>query len=128
MPFIPRSTMRGASTKNATSPSTTTSSTDRTDQRSQRRLMRGMCARYLRAGGSRVSARPCRSSSRWLHGLMSEPTEQTAQDETKLVSASREIHADAATIFELIADPAQQPRWDGNDNLAEAPTGQRVRA
>ena len=32
------------------------------------------------------------------------------------------------TIFELIADPAQQPRWDGNDNLAEAPAGQRVRA
>jgi len=30
-------------------------------------------------------------------------------------------------IFELIADPAQQPRWDGNDNLAEAPAGQRVR-
>jgi uncharacterized protein YndB with AHSA1/START domain len=30
-------------------------------------------------------------------------------------------------IFELIADPAQQPGWDGNDNLAEAPAGQRVR-
>jgi uncharacterized protein YndB with AHSA1/START domain len=55
-------------------------------------------------------------------------TEQTGQDETKIVSASREIGADPATIFELIADPSQQPRWDGNDNLAEAPTGQRVRA
>ena len=31
-------------------------------------------------------------------------------------------------IFELIADPSQQPRWDGNDNLSEAPSGQRVRA
>ncbi len=30
-------------------------------------------------------------------------------------------------IFALIADPAQQPRWDGNENLAEAATGQRVR-
>ncbi|TQM33275.1 SRPBCC family protein [Nocardia bhagyanarayanae] len=49
-------------------------------------------------------------------------------DEIRLVSASREIAADSADIFELIADPAQQPRWDGNDNLAEAPTGQRVRA
>ncbi|MFI6365042.1 SRPBCC family protein [Nocardia sp. NPDC050630] len=45
----------------------------------------------------------------------------------RIVSASREIAAGAAEIFELIADPAQQPRWDGNDNLAEAPAGQRVR-
>ncbi|MFI2476724.1 SRPBCC family protein [Nocardia xishanensis] len=49
-------------------------------------------------------------------------------DETRIVSASREIAADPADIFELIADPAQQPRWDGNDNLAEAAAGQRVRA
>ena len=44
-----------------------------------------------------------------------------------MASASREIAADAGTIFELIADPAQQPRWDGNDNLATAAAGQRVR-
>jgi uncharacterized protein YndB with AHSA1/START domain len=44
-----------------------------------------------------------------------------------VVSASREIAAGAGRIFELIADPAQQPRWDGNDNLAMAPAGQRVR-
>ena len=44
-----------------------------------------------------------------------------------MVSASREIAAGPERIFELIADPAQQPRWDGNDNLAEAPAGQRVR-
>ena len=49
-------------------------------------------------------------------------------DEHRVVSASRDIAAPAAAIFELIADPAQQPRWDGNDNLAEAPSGQRVRA
>jgi uncharacterized protein YndB with AHSA1/START domain len=46
----------------------------------------------------------------------------------RVVSASRDVAAPATTIFELVADPAQQPRWDGNDNLAEAPSGQRVRA
>ena len=46
----------------------------------------------------------------------------------RVVSASREISAAADQIFELIADPAQQPRWDGNDNLAKAEGGQRVRA
>lgn len=45
-----------------------------------------------------------------------------------VVSSSREIAAGAGQIFDLIADPAQQPRWDGNDNLSEAPGGQRVRA
>ncbi len=44
-----------------------------------------------------------------------------------MVSAGREIAAGPGPIFELIADPAQQPRWDGNDNLAGAPAGQRVR-
>jgi uncharacterized protein YndB with AHSA1/START domain len=47
---------------------------------------------------------------------------------SRVVSASREIAAPADRIFELIADPSQQPRWDGNDNLAAAETGQRVRA
>ncbi|MHA3023843.1 SRPBCC family protein [Mycobacterium sp. BMJ-28] len=45
-----------------------------------------------------------------------------------IVTVSRTIAAPAGTIFELIADPAQQPRWDGNDNLAEAAAGQRVHA
>ena len=48
-------------------------------------------------------------------------------DPLRAVSATREISAGADRIFELIADPAQQPRWDGNDNLAEADPGQRVR-
>jgi uncharacterized protein YndB with AHSA1/START domain len=48
-------------------------------------------------------------------------------DEQRVVSATRTINAPAARIFELIADPAEQPRWDGNDNLAHADTGQRVR-
>ncbi|MGY1669453.1 SRPBCC family protein [Geodermatophilus sp. SYSU D00710] len=46
----------------------------------------------------------------------------------RVVSSTREIAASAERVFELIADPAQQPRWDGNDNLAEAAGGQRVRA
>jgi uncharacterized protein YndB with AHSA1/START domain len=46
----------------------------------------------------------------------------------RVVSASREIVAEAAQIFELIADPSQQPRWDGNDNLSQASPGQRVHA
>ena len=46
----------------------------------------------------------------------------------RVASASRDIAATADTVFELIADPAQQPRWDGNDNLSEAAGGQRVRA
>ena len=45
----------------------------------------------------------------------------------KVASASLDISAPADRIFELIADPAEQPSWDGNDNLAEAATGQRVR-
>ena len=48
--------------------------------------------------------------------------------ESRVVSATREIAAPADRIFALIADPSQQPRWDGNDNLARAETGQRVHA
>jgi uncharacterized protein YndB with AHSA1/START domain len=51
-----------------------------------------------------------------------------ASDEKRVVIAEREIAAPAARIFELIADPAHQPRWDGNDNLSRAEAGQRVRA
>ncbi len=48
------------------------------------------------------------------------------RDTPRVVSASREIAAEPGRIFELIADPAAQPRWDGNDNLGRAPAGQRV--
>jgi uncharacterized protein YndB with AHSA1/START domain len=51
-----------------------------------------------------------------------------SSDPPKVVTASREIAAPAGKIFELIADPSLQPRWDGNDNLAEAQAGQRVGA
>jgi len=47
---------------------------------------------------------------------------------TRIVSATREIAAPADRVFELIADPAVQPRWDGNENLAEAAAGQRVQS
>jgi uncharacterized protein YndB with AHSA1/START domain len=62
------------------------------------------------------------------HPEQPERPEQLEQDTPRVVSASREIAAPAELIFELIADPAQQPRWDGNDNLAEAAAGQRVRS
>ncbi|WP_099246516.1 SRPBCC family protein [Mycobacterium sp. shizuoka-1] len=45
----------------------------------------------------------------------------------RIVSASRRIAAPAAALFELIADPARQPEWDGNENLAQAAAGQRIR-
>jgi hypothetical protein len=47
---------------------------------------------------------------------------------SQVISASREVAAGAGVIFELIAEPAEQTRWDGNDNLEAAPGGQRVRA
>jgi uncharacterized protein YndB with AHSA1/START domain len=49
-------------------------------------------------------------------------------DVPRVVSANREIAAGTGRIFELIADPARQPRWDGNANLAEAAVGQRIRS
>jgi len=52
--------------------------------------------------------------------------EAVPAEESRIVIAERVIAAPAAEVFELIADPAQQPRWDGNDNLSEAAPGQRV--
>ena len=46
----------------------------------------------------------------------------------RIASASRDIAASAPRIFEFIADPALQPLWDANDNLADAASGQHVRA
>lgn len=48
--------------------------------------------------------------------------------ETRVVSATRDIAAGAEYLFELIADPSQQPRWDGNNNLTAAAEDQRVHA
>ena len=48
-------------------------------------------------------------------------------DESRVVSATREIDAPADLIFEYIADPAKQPLWDGNDNLGSSSSA-RVRA
>ena len=48
-------------------------------------------------------------------------------EQPRVVSADREVAAPAERIFELIADPSLQPRWDGNDNLGHADAGQRVR-
>jgi uncharacterized protein YndB with AHSA1/START domain len=52
----------------------------------------------------------------------------TDGDPSRVVTATREVAAPAEPIFELIADPARQPEWDGNDNLAHAAAGQRVTA
>lgn len=55
-------------------------------------------------------------------------TAASEEQPPRITTAAREINASAASIFELVADPALQPRWDGNDNLKEAAPGQRVRA
>lgn len=48
--------------------------------------------------------------------------------ETRIVTAFATAQVPAGVIFELIADPARQIEWDGNDNLGEAASGQRVQA
>lgn len=55
-------------------------------------------------------------------------TTSNSNDGPRIVTATREIGADPERIFALIADPAEQPRWDGNANLDSAPPGQRVRS
>lgn len=48
--------------------------------------------------------------------------------ESQVISYERVVDAAPEQLFPLIADPAAQPRWDGNDNLAGAEGGQRVHA
>ena len=36
------------------------------------------------------------------------------------------MNADRDVVFELVAEPSQHARWDGNENLAGAAAGQRV--
>lgn len=62
---------------------------------------------------------------------MTEPTSEESVFDSidpalKVVSVDLDINAPAAEVFELIADPARQPEWDGNDNLGSAAAGQRV--
>ena len=45
----------------------------------------------------------------------------------RIISATRAMSAGAERIFDLIAAPSLQPSWDGNNNLASAAPGQRVR-
>ncbi|EAQ00905.1 hypothetical protein JNB_12039 [Janibacter sp. HTCC2649] len=49
------------------------------------------------------------------------------ENETRVVSSTRDIAAPAEAVFELIADPRRQPEWDGNDNLVEIIKGDRIR-
>ncbi|MGC5629621.1 SRPBCC family protein [Georgenia sp. Z1344] len=51
----------------------------------------------------------------------------TPSGESRIVHASAEVAAPAAEIFELIAVPANQPRWDGNDNLVRSSRSEQVR-
>lgn len=55
-------------------------------------------------------------------------TDSPETAEQRVVSYERTVAAPSSAIFELIADPSAQPRWDGNSNLGEAPQGQRVTA
>jgi uncharacterized protein YndB with AHSA1/START domain len=59
---------------------------------------------------------------------MRQPVVAIAGHDARVVSYERIIAAPHDQIFALIADPAAQPRWDGNDNLRVAVDGQRVRA
>jgi uncharacterized protein YndB with AHSA1/START domain len=54
-------------------------------------------------------------------------SDMEGEPQERVVSVTRVMSASAERIFELIADPSRQPSWDGNDNLASAAAGQRVR-
>lgn len=53
---------------------------------------------------------------------------EDTKTQSRVVSVERRIDAAPQIIFELIADPRYQPQWDGNDNLHQADSGQRVTA
>jgi|SRR5690625_5083733 len=48
--------------------------------------------------------------------------------EQRIISAQGVVDAPAERIFDLIADPARQPEWDGNDNLSTAEPSSGVTA
>ena len=48
-------------------------------------------------------------------------------DEQRVVTSSRVIKAPVDQVFELIADPARQVEWEGNNDLQHAAPGQRIR-
>lgn len=58
----------------------------------------------------------------------SQPVDAAVDAHARILAYERITSARPDQVFALIADPAQQPRWDGNDNLAVAVEGQRVRA
>src|SRR5699024_10391564 len=96
-------------------------------QEPDRRHLRAHAAPRLGRELRRIDRRLRRHRPWRLGRAMSEDEGMTAHTDG-IVTASRETSALADALFALIADPAQQPRWDGNDNLAEAAPGQRVRA
>lgn len=74
------------------------------------------------------ASRPLLDARSVFNGGMTDTDGPDATTEQRIASATRDVAADAATIFELIADPSRQPEWDGMDNLVAAAPGQRVRA
>lgn len=58
---------------------------------------------------------------------MGDVTVDLPPSQERVVRASRVVKAAPETIFELIADPNQQPTWDGNDNLRAAHDSGRIR-
>jgi uncharacterized protein YndB with AHSA1/START domain len=50
----------------------------------------------------------------------------TDAQESRVVAFERVVDAPPERVFALIAEPAAQPRWDGNENIAAAAEGQRV--
>ena len=55
-----------------------------------------------------------------------EHDDEVRVDEVRVVSASREIGADAEVMWELLVEPAEHSKVDGNDNVVAAEPGQRV--
>lgn len=46
--------------------------------------------------------------------------------DSRVVTFERTVDASAEVLFDLVADPARQPEWDGNENLAHAEPDQRI--
>ena len=81
-------------------------------------------------GAAFAPPRPDTNSDDWLTALalLGRDGDPAGSPESRVASYERVIQASPEQVFALIADPAAQPRWDGNNNLATAAHGQRVRA
>lgn len=93
-------------------------------------------ARRVPAGPTRTeqgaafgAPRPAADSDEWRTALALLGRDGLIESlDSRVVSYERVIQARPQQLFALIADPSAQPRFDGNNNLATAAHGQRVRA